>query len=178
MAAKKYTYGQKQLADEIHRLRRNVLRRVKRLEEKYGSTPATMKLRKSDFIGDMFSTRGKSFEEMQKLKRELERINYMRTSTVKGEKNRRKYAKKAYEKIEKLGKKVDDKIKTLYNEYIENHLIYEEYKYAILEIIEEMIDDNKSDDDILKELDEHIDSLLADHGVDVEIDMEDSIDFF
>lgn len=178
MAAKKYTYGQKQLANEIHRLRRNILRRVKRLEEKFGETPATKKLRESEYIGDMFSTRNKSYEELEKLKRELERINYMRTSTVKGEKNRRTYAKKAYDKIGELGKDTTDKIKRLYNEFIENNLIYEQYKYTIYDIIEEMISDNKTDDEIREELTEHIDSLLADHGIDVEVDMEDTFDIF
>ena len=109
--------------------------RMKRIEKRFGTSPALEEY-KSRGLGNA-STKGKSIEDIAKMRDNVEYISGLKTSTVKGV--------EAYEQsiaplleLYNSNRDVYDKIMYIYNRMVEENQILEKFKYEVLDMIADL----------------------------------------
>lgn len=109
--------------------------RMKRIEKRFGTSPALEEYY-SRGLGSA-STKGKSIEDIAKMRDNVEYISGLKTSTVKGV--------EAYEQsiaplleLYDSNRNVYDKIMYIYNRMVEENQILEKFKYEVLDMIADL----------------------------------------
>ena len=136
----------KQIAKENQRLLKNIKRRVKTLESKYGETIATKKFASLKNK----TTRNLSAKELREQRRDLLYINNLKTSTVRGFKSFKKNFESIAERM--TNKDFKDLFWDIYGKMVEENKLLEKYKYELFDSIEELINDGINEDKIIEKL--------------------------
>lgn len=167
---------EKELIRQIHKNAHNFLRRISRVQAKFGTTQAIIKWQKSKYYKDnpTFKVKGLGRKELQDMLHEIKQLNSMKTSTIKGYKRFRKMQEDLARIYATLGPEYGKKIEVLYNKLVEENRFWEKYKYELRDAIEYCYNQNMSDDEILVFLKERLDELYESMG-DRPITMEDII---
>lgn len=167
---------EKELIRQIHKNAYNFLRRIARVQAKFGTTQAIIKWQKSKYYKDnpTFKIKGLGRKELQDMLHEIKQLNAMKTSTIKGVKRFRKMQEDLNRIYNTLGSEYGKKIDVLYSKLVEENRFWEKYKYEIRDAIEYCYNQGMSDDEILEFLKERLDELYEEVE-DRPIKMEDII---
>ena len=134
----------KTIAKENQRIYKNISRRIKRIENKFGKDAYIVKKWKDANVSS--TTRGLSLQELSQQSAQLHQFESLKSSTVKGYKNYLKWEEDinvlALEGID------DSELYKLYNKFVEENGLISKYKYDAFDIITEMLVDGESEEAI------------------------------
>ena len=127
----------KELRDVYSKLRA----RVQRVERRFGKTPAIQEYYNRGL--NKLSTKGKTIEDIAKLRIDVEYIEGLKTTTVKGAKTYDENVAKWIDMYEN-DKGSYNRMMMLYNRMVEENELVEKYKYQVMEEIYNMVEDGKA----------------------------------
>ena len=130
-------------------------KRIKYVEKTFGKTPGIRAFEDSLKKGRLkTSTRGKSISDLEKMHREIDYLNNLKTTTTPGAREYDNQFKEMEVKMKARGK--DDLFWKLYKKMVEEHGYDKIAKYEYMQIVENLINENDSDseDELLKKLDD------------------------
>lgn len=136
-----------QLTKELKSTYHKVNRRATRIEQQFGSTPATQGFRKS---GLSFKTKGKSIQDLKNELRDLKYYDSLKTLSVKGAKSYQKTFKQLDESL--TSPDVRKEFFDVYERSVEENQLVENYKYEVFEFISERLNDHTPKEEIIKGL--------------------------
>lgn len=126
----------------IRRLKKNISRRVKTLENKGLNTRAV------DLYKNLnTSTRGKSLNELRTLYRDLHYINDLKSSRIKYYENYKKVVEVKTQTVYD-----DTELWDLYAQLVEENGLVENYKYEVIETINKEMIEGKDKEEIRKKI--------------------------
>lgn len=159
MAKSTRSLYEKKLAKENQRLLKNLKRRFNNLINKFGYTHATEKAGythvtqnpRFKVLNVPMSTRGLTKEQLKKQHRDLVYLSGLRTSTVVGQKNYEKF----YNTILNVTNQSADiqvEFWKIYEHWVEERGLDENYKYDVMEIIQEGLASGDSEETIMQRI--------------------------
>lgn len=121
-----------QAVKEIRALYNKLKRRIENIQERYGDLPAVEIYHQKGLSS--FSTKGKSLEQLNNLRLDVEYVSGLKTSYTKGASNYQKYVAEWLDLYEK-DRGAYDQIMMLYNRLVEENELAEKFKYQVIEEI-------------------------------------------
>lgn len=140
-------------------------RRIKNIEKKYGTAPFAVREYHRRGL-DTLSTKGKSFEELNKMLEDVEYVSGLSSSYVSGVKNYERVIKPILD-LKEIDEDIPSKIFELYGRLVEEKRVLELFKYQTLETIGDLVMGGYSDKEISDNITALYESLVGGKGVDV-----------
>lgn len=124
---------------DLRREYQNLKRRIQNIEKKYGKTvPAVEQYYEKGL--DKLSTKGKSIEKLGELRKDIDYLSGLSTSTLKGAENFIQHIEPIISLYDDpFTRGVYDTIMTMYNRMVEEVGILEKFKYQILDMVSELV---------------------------------------
>lgn len=137
------------ISKQNQKLLKNLKRRIKNLNKKFGATPATKKL--LELKVPMY-TKGLSLQQLKDQRRDLLYITSLKTSYVKGMKNFLEHWEKIDTYLKQSGPETENKFWEIYNKFVEEHAIMHKFKYDVSEVIYAGMSEGKTEEQIEENL--------------------------
>lgn len=157
-------YTRADLEKEVKRLYRNVSRRIEKVRALENAPTYAVKdfdEATKNFSG---STKGMSMQELLNLERDLEYINDLKTSSVRGALKAKETFKPIADKLESYSKETQSKFWELYGKFMETLNIMDKYKYDVMDIVMDYTTAGVSIDEALKEMQNKFDTIIEERG--------------
>ena len=157
MLPKRYTRAD--LEKEVKRLYKNVSRRIEKVRALENAPTYAVK----DFDEATKNYTGRtskmSMQELLNLERDLEYIDNLKTSSVKGALKAKETFKPIADKLEKFSKDTQYQFWALYGKFMETLNIMDKYKYDVMDIVMDYTTAGVSVDEAMKEMQKKFDNL-------------------
>lgn len=134
---KPYSQAKFEATQEVRRLYNKLQRRIKNIQQRYGDLPAVETFYNKGLQD--FSTKGKTLEQLNNIRLDIEYVSSLKTSYAKGASNYQKYVSEWVDLYDK-DREAYDKIMMLYNRLVEENELAEKFKYQVIEEIYTLIE--------------------------------------
>lgn len=157
-------YTRADLEKEVKRLYRNLSRRIEKVRALENAPTYAVK----DFDEATKNYAGRtskmSMQELLNLERDLEYINELKTSTVKGALKAKETFEPIADKLENFSKKSQDKFWELYGKFMETLNIMDKYKYDVMDVVMDYTTAGVSVDEAVEEMQKKFDTIIEERG--------------
>lgn len=157
-------YTRADLEKEVKRLYKNVSRRIERVRALEDAPTYAVKdfdEATKNFSG---STKGMTMKDLLDLERDLEYINDLKTSSVKGALKAKETFKPIADKLDTFSKTTKDKFWELYGKFMETLNIMDKYKYDVMDIVMDYTTAGVSVDEAVEEMQKKFDTIIEERG--------------
>lgn len=157
-------YTRADLEKEVKRLYKNVSRRIERVRALEDAPTYAVKdfdEATKNFSG---STKGMTMKDLLDLERDLEYINDLKTSSVKGALKAKETFKPIADKLDNFSKTTKDKFWELYGKFMETVNIMDKYKYNVMDIVMDYTTAGISVEKAIKEMQDKFDTIIEERG--------------
>lgn len=157
-------YTRADLEKEVKRLYKNVSRRIEKVRA-LEDVP-TYAVKDFDEATKNFSgkTKGMTMKDLLDLERDLEYINDLKTSRVKGALKAKETFKPIADKLDTFSKSTKDKFWELYGKFMETVNIMDKYKYNVMDVVMDYTTAGISVDEAVKEMQKKFDTIIEERG--------------
>ena len=157
-------YTRADLEKEVKRLYKNVSRRIKRVRALENVPTYAVK----DFDEATKNYTGRtskmSMGDLLNLERDLEYIDNLKTSSVKGALKAKETFKPIADKLETYSKDTQDQFWALYGKFMETLNVMDKYKYDVMDIVMDYTTAGVSVDEAVKEMQKKFDTIIEERG--------------
>lgn len=157
-------YTRADLEKEVKRLYRNVSRRIEKVRALENAPTYAVK----DFDEATKNYTGRtskmSMQELLNLERDLEYIDNLKTSSVKGALKAKETFKPIADKLEKFSKDAQYQFWALYGKFMETLNVMDKYKYDVMDIVMDYTTAGVSVDEAVKEMQKKFDDIIEERG--------------
>ena len=157
-------YTRADLEKEVKRLYRNVSRRIEKVRALENAPTYAVK----DFDEATKNYTGRtskmSMQELLNLERDLEYIDNLKTSSVKGALKAKETFKPIADKLEKFSKDTQYQFWALYGKFMETLNVMDKYKYDVMDIVMDYTTAGVSVDEAVKEMQKKFDTIIEERG--------------
>lgn len=157
-------YTRADLEKEVKRLYKNVSRRIERVRALEDAPTYAVKdfdEATKNFSG---STKGMTMKDLLDLERDLEYINDLKTSSVKGALKAKETFKPIADKLDTFSKSTKDKFWELYGKFMETVNIMDKYKYNVMDVVMDYTTAGVSVDKAMEEMQKKFDTIIEERG--------------
>ena len=157
-------YTRADLEKEVKRLYKNVSRRIERVRALEDAPTYAVKdfdEATKNFSG---STKGMTMKDLLDLERDLEYINDLKTSSVKGALKAKETFKPIADKLDTFSKSTKDKFWELYGKFMETVNIMDKYKYNVMDVVMDYTTAGISVEKAIKEMQDKFDTIIEERG--------------
>lgn len=157
-------YTRADLEKEVKRLYRNVSRRIEKVRALENAPTYAVK----DFDEATKNYTGRtskmSMQELLNLERDLEYIDNLKTSSVKGALKAKETFKPIADKLEKFSKDTQYQFWALYGKFMETLNVMDKYKYDVMDVVMDYTTAGVSVDEAVKEMQKKFDDIIEERG--------------
>ena len=157
-------YTRADLEKEVKRLYRNVSRRIEKVRALENAPTYAVK----DFDEATKNYTGRTskmpMQELLNLERDLEYIDNLKTSSVKGALKAKETFKPIADKLEKFSKDTQYQFWALYGKFMETLNVMDKYKYDVMDIVMDYTTAGVSVDEAMKEMQKKFDTIIEERG--------------
>lgn len=157
-------YTRADLEKEVKRLYRNVSRRIEKVRALENAPTYAVK----DFDEATKNYTGRtskmSMQELLNLERDLEYIDNLKTSSVKGALKAKETFKPIADKLEKFSKDTQYQFWALYGKFMETLNVMDKYKYDVMDVVMDYTTAGVSVDEAVKEMQKKFDTIIEERG--------------
>ena len=157
-------YTRADLEKEVKRLYRNVSRRIEKVRAL--EIAPTYAVKDFDEATKNYTGRTSkmSMQELLNLERDLEYIDNLKTSSVKGALKAKETFKPIADKLEKFSKDTQYQFWALYGKFMETLNVMDKYKYDVMDIVMDYTTAGVSVDEAVKEMQKKFDTIIEERG--------------
>ena len=157
-------YTRADLEKEVKRLYRNVSRRIEKVRALENAPTYAVK----DFDEATKNYTGRtskmSMQELLNLERDLEYIDNLKTSSVKGALKAKETFKPIADKLETYSKDTQYQFWALYGKFMETLNVMDKYKYDVMDVVMDYTTAGVSVDEAVKEMQKKFDTIIEERG--------------